>query len=58
MAALILVIDDDPIQRRLLEAMVRRFGYDVETLDSGEARSRRACRRMTGRPSISSSSTW
>ena len=37
MAALILVVDDDPIQRRLLEAMSRRFGYDVETADSGEA---------------------
>jgi DNA-binding NtrC family response regulator len=37
MAALILVVDDDPIQRRLLEAMARRFGYDVETLDSGVA---------------------
>ena len=37
MANLILVVDDDPVQRRLLEATVRRFGYDVETLDSGEA---------------------
>src|SRR5271167_3216815 len=37
MAALILIVDDDPIQRRLLEAMARRFGYDAETLDSGEA---------------------
>ncbi len=37
MASLILVVDDDPIQRRLLEAMARRFGYDVETLESGEA---------------------
>src|SRR5271157_5970198 len=37
MAALILIVDDDPIQRRLLEAMTRRFGYEVETLDSGEA---------------------
>jgi DNA-binding NtrC family response regulator len=36
MAALILIVDDDPIQRRLLEAMARRFGYEVETLDSGE----------------------
>src|SRR5271157_168211 len=36
MTALILVVDDDPIQRRLLEAMARRFGYDVETLESGE----------------------
>ncbi len=36
MAALILIVDDDPIQRRLLEAMAKRFGYDVETVDSGE----------------------
>jgi DNA-binding NtrC family response regulator len=36
MAALILIVDDDPIQRRLLEAMARRFGYEVETADSGE----------------------
>jgi DNA-binding NtrC family response regulator len=31
MAALILIVDDDPVQRRLLEAMARRFGYQVET---------------------------
>src|SRR5579863_9912139 len=37
MAALILIVDDDPIQRRLLEAMVRRFGYEAETAESGEA---------------------
>ncbi|HYC26224.1 MAG TPA: sigma-54 dependent transcriptional regulator [Roseiarcus sp.] len=37
MAALILVVDDDPIQRRLLEAMVRRFGYEVECAEAGEA---------------------
>ena len=37
MAALILIVDDDPVQRRLLEAMARRFGYDVESHDSGEA---------------------
>jgi DNA-binding NtrC family response regulator len=36
MAALILIVDDDPIQRRLLEAMVRRFGYEAETAESGE----------------------
>ena len=36
MAALILVVDDDPVQRRLLEAMTRRFGYEVETANSGE----------------------
>src|SRR5258708_10346748 len=37
MTALILIVDDDPIQRRLLEAMARRFGYDAETVESGEA---------------------
>jgi DNA-binding NtrC family response regulator len=37
MAALILIVDDDPIQRRLLEAMARRFGYEVESTESGEA---------------------
>src|SRR5271170_4822640 len=37
MAALILVVDDDPIQRRLLEAMIRRFGYEVECVEAGEA---------------------
>jgi DNA-binding NtrC family response regulator len=37
MTALILIVDDDPIQRRLLEAMARRFGYDAECVDSGEA---------------------
>src|SRR6201998_2706581 len=37
MTALILIVDDDPIQRRLLEAMARRFGYDAECVESGEA---------------------
>ena len=37
MAAIILIVDDDPIQRRLMEAMARRFGYEVESLESGEA---------------------
>src|ERR1700684_1977332 len=37
MTALILIVDDDPIQRRLLEAMARRFGYNAETVESGEA---------------------
>ena len=37
MAALILIVDDDPIQRRLLEAMARRFGYESESVESGEA---------------------
>ncbi len=37
MSCLVLIVDDDPVQRRLLEALVRRFGYETETLDSGEA---------------------
>ena len=37
MTSSILIADDDPVQRRLLEAMVRRFGYAVETVESGEA---------------------
>ena len=51
MAALILVVDDDPIQRRLLEAMARRFGYDIETLESGEAALARL--QATDRPPVS-----
>ena len=42
MAALILIVDDDPIQRRLLEAMAKRFGSDAETP------SNRAQRRWRG----------
>ena len=37
MTPTILIVDDDPVQRRLLEAMVRRFGYDAEVLDGGAA---------------------
>ena len=37
MSSTILIADDDPVQRRLLEAMVRRFGYEVEMVDGGEA---------------------
>ncbi|TMJ06019.1 MAG: sigma-54-dependent Fis family transcriptional regulator [Alphaproteobacteria bacterium] len=37
MAELILIVDDDPVQRRLLEAMARRFGYEVMTADGGDA---------------------
>src|SRR5262249_49425475 len=35
--ASILIVDDDPVQRRLLEAMVRRFGYEPIAVDGGEA---------------------
>src|ERR1700744_5582541 len=37
MSSTILIADDDPVQRRLLEAMVRRFGYHVRVADGGEA---------------------
>jgi DNA-binding NtrC family response regulator len=37
MTATILIADDDPIQRRLLEQMLRRFGYATELVDGGEA---------------------
>lgn len=37
MSCLILVVDDDPVQRRLLETLVRRFGYEVEVVETGEA---------------------
>jgi DNA-binding NtrC family response regulator len=33
----ILIVDDDPVQRRLLEGMVQRFGYDVVGVDGGQA---------------------
>jgi DNA-binding NtrC family response regulator len=36
MTATVLVVDDDPVQRRLLEAMVRRFGYEARVAASGE----------------------
>ncbi|MBI1979982.1 MAG: sigma-54-dependent Fis family transcriptional regulator, partial [Methylocystis sp.] len=36
MTSTILIADDDPVQRRLLEAMTRRFGYDAETVEGGE----------------------
>ena len=44
MTSTILIADDDPVQRRLLEAMVRRFGYEVETVDGGAA----ALERLSG----------
>src|ERR1041385_7483695 len=37
MPDLILIVNDDPVQRRLLEAMARRFGYDVMTAEGGDA---------------------
>ena len=37
MAETILIVDDDPVQRRLLEGMATRFGYEVITVDGGDA---------------------
>ena len=37
MAETILIVDDDPVQRRLLEAMATRFGYAVITTEGGDA---------------------
>ena len=37
MALTVLVVNDDPTQRRLLEAAVNSHGYDVETVKSSEA---------------------
>ncbi len=37
MAAPILIIDDDPVQRRLLEGAVTKFGHDALLADGGEA---------------------
>jgi DNA-binding NtrC family response regulator len=37
MGSTVLIADDDPVQRRLLEAMVRRFGYHARLADGGEA---------------------
>src|SRR3954466_251244 len=37
MAELVLIVDDDPVQRRLLENMASRFGYEVLVADGGDA---------------------
>ena len=37
MSEVVLIVDDDPVQRRLVEAMVQRFGYQARTADGGDA---------------------
>jgi DNA-binding NtrC family response regulator len=37
MAARVLIVDDDPVQRRLLQNMAEKAGYLVATADGGEA---------------------
>jgi DNA-binding NtrC family response regulator len=51
MSARILIADDDPIQRRLLESLCHRFNYAVETAAGGDA----ALARLTasGAPAVS-----
>ncbi len=36
MAKRVLIVDDDPVQRRLLEENVKRLGYDAKTAQGGE----------------------
>jgi len=40
----VLIVDDDPVQRRLLEAMVQRFGYQAMIAAGGDA----AVKALTG----------
>ncbi len=37
MSETVLIVDDDPVQRRLLEAMVQRFGYQALVVEGGDA---------------------
>ena len=37
MANLILIVDDEPVQRRLLEATIQKLGYKTLTADGGQA---------------------
>ncbi|MEO0620544.1 MAG: response regulator, partial [Pseudomonadota bacterium] len=37
MSKCVLVVDDDPAQRRIVEETLKRFGYDVATANGGEA---------------------
>src|SRR6187402_1765919 len=36
MSECVLIVDDDPVQRRLLENMAQKFGYAAVTAESGE----------------------
>lgn len=40
MSERILVVDDDPVQRRLVENMVRKFGYEATVAEGGEEAAR------------------
>jgi DNA-binding NtrC family response regulator len=36
MSELVLIVDDDPVQRRLLEEMIQRFGYRTVVVEGGD----------------------
>ena len=40
MSERILVVDDDPVQRRLIESMVRKFGYEAVVAEGGDQAAR------------------
>ena len=37
MSEVVLIVDDDPVQRRLLETTIQRYGYQTIVADSGDA---------------------
>jgi len=37
MVKTVLIVDDDPTQRRLLQAVIEKQGFRAETAESGEA---------------------
>ena len=37
MSGRVLIVDDDPVQCRLLEGMLQKFGYEPLALDNGDA---------------------
>src|SRR5215813_4455524 len=44
MSEIVLIVDDDPVHRRLLESMVQRFGYQAVSADGGDP----AAAQLTG----------
>ena len=52
MSGRILIVDDDPVQCRLLEGMLQKSGYEAVTLDNGDAALGAADRQPTARASI------
>jgi DNA-binding NtrC family response regulator len=42
-SSVVLIVDDDPVQRRLLENMVQRFGYEALTAASGDEAANLIC---------------